>query len=420
MEWRLKQVNRVATDLLVVGGGPAGMAAALAASAREGTSITVVDDNPWLGGQIWRVELGKIKSAAASELIAALDRQKIKILNNATVFAAEGDSLLAETSTSKIRVEYERLILATGARERFLPFPGWTLPNVFGAAGLQALVKGGMSVLDKRVVVSGTGPLLLVVAEYLAAKGAQVVAICEQTSNRKLDRFALGLWRTPSKIAQGFTLRARLRGIPYYRNSFVTAAIGESQLRSVTIKRLDKTEEVECDMLACGFHLVPNIELAQLIGCRISEGYVDVDGYQQTSVPHIYCAGEPTGIGGVDAALVEGRIAGLAATDQFEQAASLLGGRKKTTAFTTALDRAFELRGELKDIATNSTIVCRCEDVQYGKLAEYNDFRTAKLQTRCGMGACQGRICGSAVEFLFGWKGRSVRPPIFPVKMENL
>jgi NADPH-dependent 2,4-dienoyl-CoA reductase/sulfur reductase-like enzyme len=413
-------VTKVATDILIVGGGPTGISAAAAASARGSANVVVVDDNPQLGGQIWRAELGKLKSDEARGIIAALDAQKITIINNATVFGADGNSLLAETPSGKLQIEYKKLILATGARERFLPFPGWTLPNVFGAAGLQALVKGGMSVRDRRVVVAGTGPLLLVVAEYVTAKGARVVAICEQTSNRKLDRFALGLWRSPSKIAQGVALRSKLRGIPYHRNSWVVRAHGTSDLQGVTIKRFEKTEDVECDMLACGFHLVPNIELAQLLGCLLVDGFVAVDDYQETSVAGVYCAGEPTGIGGVEASLVEGQIAGFAATDQFDKATMLLGARERTSAFAKALDRAFELRDELKNLPANSTIVCRCEDVQYGKLTEHNDFRTAKLQTRCGMGACQGRICGPAVEFLFGWKDRSVRPPIFPVKLENL
>lgn len=411
---------RVTTQVLIVGGGPAGLAAAAAASANVSGRVTIIDDNPRLGGQIWRAELGQVKSAEARRIIAALDKQKIKIFNNAAVFAAAGNALLAETPSGQIRIEYQKLILSTGARERFLPFPGWTFPSVFGAAGLQALVKGGMSVRNKRVVVAGTGPLLLVAAEYLATKGARIVAICEQTSNRKLDRFAVGLWRSPSKIFQGIALRGRLRGIPYHKNAWVTAAQGSSELRSVTIRRFGKSEDVDCDLLACGFHLVPNIELAQILGCRIAGGFVEVDASQRTSVADVYCAGEPTGIGGVDAALVEGKIAGLAATDKFDQATSLLRTRKGTRAFTRALDQAFELRDELKTLAADSTIVCRCEDVQYGKLTEYNDFRTAKLQTRCGMGACQGRICGSAMEFLFGWNDRSVRPPIFPVKMENL
>jgi len=191
-------------------------------------------------------------------------------------------------------------------------------------------------------------------------------------------------------------------------------------VRGVTIQHFGTSADIECDMLACGFHLVPNIELAQLLGCEIVGGYVAVDDHQQTSVTDVYCAGEPAGIGGADAAIVEGKIAGFAATGQSKQADSLLPTRIKTTAFAKALDQAFELRDELKSLASSSTVVCRCEDVQYGKLISYDNFRMAKLQTRCGMGACQGRICGSALEFLFDWKDRSVRPPIFPVRMENL
>lgn len=413
-------MNSMTTDVLIVGGGPAGMSAALAASASDSVDVTVVGDNPQLGGQIWRAELGKTKSSDARQLIESIDRQKITIVNNASVFGSDRNSLLAETPSGRVRIEYNKLIIATGARERFLPFPGWTLPNVFGAAGLQALVKGGMNVRGKRIVVAGTGPLLLVVAEYLSNKGARVVAICEQTTNRKLDRFALGLWRSPGKVVQGFALRSKLPLVPYYRNSWVTAAHGSAELQSVTIKRFGKAKDIECDMLACGFHLVPNTELAQVLGCVILEGFVAVDDFQQTSLNDVYCAGEPTGIGGVEASVVEGKIAGLAATDEWDKARALFGARKKTAAFATALDRAFELRDELKTLADNSTMVCRCEDVQYGKLTEYADFRMAKLQTRCGMGSCQGRVCGSAVEFLFGWKDRSVRPPIFPVRMENL
>ncbi len=94
--------------------------------------------------------------------------------------------------------------------------------------------------------------------------------------------------------------------------------------------------------------------------------------------------------------------------------------RERTRRFADALNRTFALRDELKTLADDSTIVCRCEDVQYGKLKDFDNWRTAKLQTRCGMGPCQGRVCGAAVEFLFGWKPDSVRPPIFPVKLENL
>jgi D-hydroxyproline dehydrogenase subunit alpha len=412
-------MDKVSTDVLIVGGGPAGMSAAIAASSGN-VRVTVVDDNPRLGGQIWRAELGKTKSVEAHELLEFLEDQKISIINNASVFAADHNSLLAETPSGKIRIEFEKLILATGARERFLPFPGWTLPNVFGAAGLQAMVKGGLDVRHKRILVAGTGPLLLVVAEYLASKGAHVLAICEQTTNRKLDRFALSLVRAPSKLVQGFALRSRIPLVPYYKNSWVTAAHGDRQLRGVTMSRFGRSVEVQCEMLACGFHLVPNIELAQLLGCSIADGFVAVDDFQETSLQNIYCAGEPTSIGGVDAAVVEGKIAGFAATEKWDEARALFGIRKRTAALANALDRAFELRDELKELAESSTMVCRCEDVQYGKLTGYDSFRSAKLQTRCGMGACQGRVCGAAVGFLFGWRDRSVRPPIFPVRMENL
>jgi NADPH-dependent 2,4-dienoyl-CoA reductase/sulfur reductase-like enzyme len=413
-------VDRLEADLLIVGAGPAGMSAAVAASKRDDVRVAVVDDNPHVGGQIWRAELGRLRSARAIELVRLLDNEKIRIIKSAAVYAYDGTAILAETPSGKTRIGYQKLIIATGARERFLPFPGWTLPNVYGAAGLQALVKGGANVQGRRVVVAGTGPLLLVVAEYLETKGAEVIAICEQTSNRKLDRFALGLLRTPSKIFQGIALRGKLRGIPYWKNSWVSAAHGGSNLRSVTVQRFGTAEEIECDMLACGFHLVPNIELAQLLGCSIAGDRVWVNEYQQTSIGDVYCAGEPTGIGGVEASVVEGKIAGFAATGQLDKARSLFRVRRRTNAFARKLDQTFMLRDELRTLPASSTVVCRCEDVQYGKLAEYDEFRMAKLQTRCGMGSCQGRVCGAAVEFLFGWKDRSIRPPIYPVKMENL
>ena len=156
-------------------------------------------------------------------------------------------------------------------RERFLPFPGWTLPNVFGAGGLQALVKGGLKIESKRVVVAGTGPLLLAVADYLNSKGAKVLLIAEQTSAAKLRRFARGLWRQPAKMVEAAALRARLVGIPYKTDCWVTSADVSSSsqtLRSVKVFRNGITRTVECDYLACGFHLVPNLELASLLGAK--------------------------------------------------------------------------------------------------------------------------------------------------------
>jgi NADPH-dependent 2,4-dienoyl-CoA reductase/sulfur reductase-like enzyme len=412
-------MNKISTELLIVGGGAAGMSAAFAASDRA--RVTIVDDNPHLGGQIWRAELGKIKSAQAIELTRKVESGKVRIFNNAQIFASAGSrSLLAETPDGRLELGYEKLIIATGARERFLPFPGWTLPGVFGAGGLQALVKGGLSVNGKRVAIAGTGPLLLAVADYLKTRGAKITAIAEQTSALKIRRFGLQLISRPSKLAQALAIRSRLLRIPYLTSCWVTNAIGDERLMGVSLTSGGRTWDVECDYLACGFHLIPNIELAVLLGCRIENGCVAVDEFQRTSADDIFCAGEPTGIAGVESSLVEGTIACFAATGQTAKARAHFAERNKARRFGDALNSAFALRDELKTLANSETIVCRCEDVTYGSLTDYSSSREAKLQTRCGMGPCQGRICGAANEFLFGWKPGTVRPPIFPVKMEYL
>jgi D-hydroxyproline dehydrogenase subunit alpha len=408
----------IETEILIIGGGAAGLAAAVSAS---GKKVLIVDDNPKLGGQIWRAEFGKIKSPEAKELIKKIETKQVSILNNATVFGNKDEkTLLAETPNGTVELSFEKLILAIGARDRFLPFPNWTLPNIFGAGGLQALVKNGLSVQNKRVVVAGTGALLLVVAEYLKSKGAKVLLIAEQTSSAKLAKFGFGLWREPKKIAQAIQLKTKLFGVKYLTDCYVVSAEGNGKLEAVNLTRNGKTWRVECDMLACGFHLVPNIELANLLGYQLENGCVKVDEFQQTSIENIFCAGEPTGIGGVEKSLVEGRIAGLSAIGNFEKARQLFAERLKIQRFANNLNNTFALRNELKNLSNAETIVCRCEDVRFGDLKNYQSFREAKLQTRCGMGSCQGRICGSATEFLFDWKNDSVRPPIFPVKLENL
>jgi NADPH-dependent 2,4-dienoyl-CoA reductase/sulfur reductase-like enzyme len=399
------------------------MAAAVAAAQNRSLSVTLIDNNPLLGGQIWRAESGNIRSPEAMKLARSIDDGRIRLLNNAEVFAASSKgSMTAVTIGGRLDIKYQKLIIATGARERFLPFPGWTLPGVFGAGGLQALVKNGLDIKNKRVLIAGTGPLLLAVADHLRAKDARVVLIAEQTSAAKIRRFARGLWRSPDKMVQAAALRARLVGIPYTTDSWVTAVRNGPvpERLSVALNRRGVVRTIDCDYLACGFHLVPNLELSGLLGCRISNGFVAVDELQRTSAENVYCAGEPTGIGGVESSLIEGKIAGLGAAGFENEARRLLSQRERTRRFAIALDRTFSLRSELKRLADDNTIVCRCEDAAFGKLKEYGTAREAKLQTRCGMGACQGRVCGAATEFLFGWEKGTVRPPIFPVKIEDI
>jgi hypothetical protein len=165
---------------------------------------------------------------------------------------------------------------------------------------------------------------------------------------------------------------------------------------------------------------VPNVELAELLGCEVEKGCVRVDKFQQTTVPQVYSAGEATGIGGLELSLVEGEIAGLAASGKSEVARLLFPGREKHRKFAELLNQTFALREELKELAAPETIVCRCEDVTFARLRAHSSWRAAKLQTRCGMGPCQGRVCGGAVEFLFGWRAESVRPPVLPVRVESL
>ncbi len=407
-------------DVLVVGAGPAGMAAAVRA-AECGICVGIVDDNAAVGGQIWRKSAEEDVTEDAKSWADCLKARQVTVLGGMHVFdQPEPGILLAESSDNRSVLHYEKLVLATGARERFLPFPGWTLPNVIGAGGLQAMVKCRLPIRGKRVVVAGTGPLLLAVAAYLKAHGAEILKICEQASWLTLLRFATSLLTQPAKIWQGIQLSQQLGGIPFLTSSWVAAAHGDKMLEAVTITSGSETETIDCDYLACGFHLVPNIELPILLGCEISDGFVQVNDLQETNVSGVFCAGEPTGIGGVELALVEGQIAGLAAASRIAEARHLFGKREGFRRFARSLQRAFRLRPELRMLAGPETIVCRCEDVMYAQLCPYTSWRSAKLQTRCGMGPCQGRVCGAATEFLFNWSLDSARPPVFPARVESL
>jgi NADPH-dependent 2,4-dienoyl-CoA reductase/sulfur reductase-like enzyme len=407
-------------DTLVVGAGPAGLAAACRA-AEAGKRVTVVDDNPDAGGQIWRGEQRQTTTAEAASWFKRIRRSNIQFLNGARVFQQpEPGKLLAEMSSAVCTLSYSSLILATGARERFLPFPGWTLPNVMGAGGLQALVKTGLAIEGKKVVIAGSGPLLLAVAGYLKGRGANILLIAEQASATSLAKFGLSLIGQSGKASQAFKLKRELGGVEYRNSCWPVAASGADKLETVTLRHAGKSFELGCDYLAVGFHLVPNLELAALLNCQLQNGSVKVNDFQETSIPDVYAAGETTGIGGLELSLVEGEIAGLSAAGKRADARGLFSSRDKQRRFANVLNRTFALRDELRLLAERETIVCRCEDVTLERLRQHDSWRAAKLQTRCGMGPCQGRICGSAVEFLLGWQPESVRPPVFPVRVESL
>ena len=395
--------------------------AAAACAAECGVRVGIVDDNFKLGGQIWRGESGDSKEKDASNWFEKFRKSGATALCGLRVaHQPESGVLMAENLDGFFELSYDKLVLATGARERFLPFAGWTLPNVMGAGGLQAMVKGGLPMRGKRVVVAGTGPLLLAVASYLRKHGAEIPMICEQASWWNLAQFGLALASWPAKIVQGVKFKRDLAGVPLAANSWPLVANGQNTLESVTVSRAGGVEEILCDYLACGFHLVPNVELPMLLGCSVDSGCVQVDEFQETTVPSVFCAGEPTSIGGVELALIEGQIAGFAAAGRTTEAKAWLGKRNKARRFAQLLDHTFRLRPELRSLSLPETTVCRCEDVSYARLQKHTSWRSAKLHTRCGMGPCQGRICGPATQFLFKWKPDSVRPPVFPARVETL
>jgi NADPH-dependent 2,4-dienoyl-CoA reductase/sulfur reductase-like enzyme len=407
--------------LLIIGAGPAGISAALAA-ANAGWQITVVDDNPAPGGQIWRSGPGAAPSAPAQRLRAALATcPNVRMVCGTRVVASQGgNALLLEDAQQAWIQTFDALILCTGARELMLPFPGWILPGVTGAGALQALIKGGLPVRGQRIVLAGSGPLLLAAAASARSAGAHVLCAAEQASAAQIAAFAAGLWRWPGKAFQALGLLTA----QYRSATHVTTAHGAGRLESVQLRHEDRVETVACDRLAVGFGLVPNAEPGRLLGCATAQDHdgktmLAVDARQATSLPGVFAAGECTGAGGVELSLAEGRIAGLAATGQ-NVPQQALAERARWAAFARRLAQHFSLSPALKTLAQADTIFCRCEDVAYAAVAACSGWTEAKLATRCGMGACQGRICGTAAQHLWGWQTPSPRPPLSPARVGTL
>jgi NADPH-dependent 2,4-dienoyl-CoA reductase/sulfur reductase-like enzyme len=403
-------------SVVIVGAGPAGIAAAVTLS-DSGERVTLFDDNPCAGGQIWRG--GNTK---ASPWLERLTRSTIVVVTGARVLSGDAarQTLLVDVNGIAEEFTYSKLILATGSRELFIPFPGWTLPNVMGVGGLQALVKSGLPVAGKRIVVAGSGPLLLAVACYLRKSGATVPLIAEQASALSLASFTLSLAAHPAKLRQAAELNPFLAGIRYLSSCWVESASGFNKLETVRLRHRTRIWDEPCDYLANSHGFIANAELATYLGCASESGAIKVDELQQTSVANIYCAGEIAGIGGVDTALLQGQIAGFAVSGQPSRAAQLQRSLRKAKSFARQFNKTFQPRAELRALAQPDTIVCRCEDVTLARLRQTDSWRSAKLLERCGMGPCQGRICGPALQFLLGWEPSSLRPPLFPTRLENL
>ncbi|HEU4675352.1 MAG TPA: FAD-dependent oxidoreductase, partial [Motilibacteraceae bacterium] len=330
-------------------------------------------------------------------------------------------------------VQARRLVLAPGAHDRQIPFPGWDLPGVLTAGGAQALVKAHGVVPGQRVVVAGTGPFLLPVAVALADAGARVVGVHEAASVTGWLPGLPSVARNPAKLLEGGGYAATLarRRIPVHTRSAVVAAHGDDAVAAVTVARLDRAghvvagseQRIAVDAVAVGWGFVPRLELLLALGCAT---HVDVDGSlvvraderQETTVPGVFAAGEACGVGGSALAVVEGRLAGLAAAGvQDERTQRLVHRRDRLRAFAVAMHRAHPVPPFWRERLEPSTIVCRCEEVTTERLRDAvdrsgaSDGRSAKLLSRVGMGWCQGRFCGFAASCLVSeWTGESYDP----------
>ncbi|MDH7599242.1 MAG: FAD/NAD(P)-binding oxidoreductase [Sedimentisphaerales bacterium] len=406
-------------DVVIVGAGPAGIAAAVTAS-RFGLKTALVEDSPGPGGQVWQeTPSGRPWSRRWLNRLRACGAQ---VLGGTTaVCPVDQRTLLVETLDDHHVLAWRHLILATGARELLLPMPGWTVPGVFGAAGLARLAKNGWPVAGKKVVVAGSGPLLLPAALTLKRYGARIALIAEQAPIGRLIGFALAcMYLAPAKLLQAWLYGLRLANVRYKMGCWPASVEGDVCLKKVSLVHKGLKIAIDCDILACGFGLVPNLELARLLGCSIQQGVVCVDQWQRTSVPGIYAAGEQTCIAGMEHAILSGRIAALVIAGQYQEARPMLGACSRARRFGHALARAFALRPEVLGLADQETIICRCEDVTAGQLQPYTDWRKARLMKRCGMGPCQGRICGAALSHIKAWPYPTARPPLLPTRIATL
>ncbi|MFF8015004.1 FAD-dependent oxidoreductase [Streptomyces sp. NPDC007929] len=421
------------TDLVVIGAGPAGLAAALAASAR-GVRVVLVDAAARTGGQFYRqpaAGLGAGRPEALhhqwrtwERLRDGLEASAVGVLTEHHVWCVERTSdeftvhaLLGPEQEEPAEVHARAVLLATGGYEHVLPFPGWTLPGVVTAGGAQAMLKGGLVVPGHRAVVAGSGPLLLPVATGLAAAGVEVAALVESTAPGRLARHAPGL---SGKLLEGAGHAAGLlrHRVPVLARHTVVRAHGEDRLTGVTVAALDTDGRVRpgnarhlpCDTLAVGHGMLPHTDLAESLGCRLDSLTVAVDPEQRTNVPGVWAAGEATGIGGAALALAEGHIAGCSAAAHLRgttpgPAPAALQARGRLRRAAAALEAACAPPAHWPEQLTDDTVVCRCEEVTAGSVREALDLgagdeRTVKLLTRAGMGWCQGRMCGTAVAAL--------------------
>jgi NADPH-dependent 2,4-dienoyl-CoA reductase/sulfur reductase-like enzyme len=447
------------------------MAAAITA-AEAGLDPLVIDENPQIGGQIHRQPTVASAPTPAVSHVTASQRgaeilgrfralqHRVELLTDTTVWAVFPPRRLAILGPRGAEmIDAEQLILAQGAYEYVPPFPGWTLPGVMTPGGAQQMVKIMRVRPGRRILVAGSGPFLLVVAEQLHRSGMDVAGIVEATPALEFFASLPGLLQHPSLLGEGIGYLTRLRRarIPIDRGRIVIAAEGDGELTRVVVAPCDnqwhpdhtRARTIEADTLAIAYGFVPRTQLAQMAGCKMRfandlGGWVpQVDELLRTSVAGVGVAGDGGGAAGALVAQAQGALAGLAAAHElgavdsnaFTKACEPLRRRiRRLRHFRKILDGLSQVRPGLNSLATADTVVCRCEELTRAEVAggmEFGgtDLRTIKVMTRLGMGACQGLTCWpAAARWIAAQSGRpideigpaSVRPPVTPVCVGDL
>lgn len=453
------------TDLVVVGAGPAGLSAA-ATAAGLGLSVTLIDEQPALGGQVWRglERRGPVTrdDRDGLALMAEARAGGVVLRRGATVFDVGFDGAAPTVSWLDAggvgRAAARALILATGAMERPLPFPGWTLPGVLGVGALQAALKtGGLvpAAAGGGLVIAGRGPLVLLYVEQLLAAGGRVAAILDTTPPGRsvLEAARLlpaALAADPATLARGALLMARraASGIPLHRGVQRIAAEGTDRVTAVRFTDAAGEHVLPCTVLAVHDGVIPNTQVTRML--RLDHAWREAarcfapvtDAHGRSSRAGVWVAGDGAGIEGAAAAVAAGRLAALDAAraiGRLDEAAFRAGAagplqrRAAAGAMRRFLDALDPPRDPVDGLA-DDTVVCRCEEITAGQIRAAiaggaAGPNRAKTATRCGMGACQGRMCGPVLTQLVARStGRAeslvgalrIRPPLKPVPMAAL
>ena len=441
--------------IVIVGAGPAGIRAA-DALARQGLHPILIDEAPKGGGQIYRQPPDSFRrpgsarygfeAGKAQALHRTIDRLAAVIDYRPSTLAWNvWDRRVHTFSAGRAgEVAFDFLVIATGAMDRILPLPGWTLPGVYTLGGAQIALKYQGCTIGRRTVFVGTGPLLYLVAYQYAKAGAEIGAVLDTSPAATKRRALTALASNPGTLAKGIYYRAWLAAHRIVVEEGVTPLVisGDGCVREVAYRRFGREKTVRCDAVGLGFGLKAETQLADLAGCRFRfdgqsrQWLPERSDDGESTVSGVYLAGDGAGIGGADAAELWGERVGLAIGARCGRApdaarlATIDRRLARLARFRAGLDQAFPLPPLPVSTLAGDTVLCRCEGVRIDAVkAAIRDWGLVEMNrmkaiTRVGMGRCQGRICGfAAAELLAGETGRDLaavgrlrgQPPVKPM-----